>query len=103
VVVGKALEGRDRLMKHGERRPWVLKREATEPADGRSLIDRGVGCAKKEAHAQGIVEVDRRELGGCSPDERELPDLEGPPKARVETPYDRRRTYVRKSNGGAAN
>jgi hypothetical protein len=48
-IVGEALEGGDRLVEHGERRPSVLEGEATGPADGRSLIELGVGPAEQEA------------------------------------------------------
>jgi hypothetical protein len=44
--------------------------------DRRSLVARGGGGTEKETHAQGIVQVHGRELGGCGPDEREIPTVE---------------------------
>ena len=84
-IVGEALEGRDRLMQHGQRRPWVLKRKATKPANRRPLIVRGVGGAQERTYAQGIVQVDSREFGGRAANEREVPGL-GARRNRAEEP-----------------
>jgi hypothetical protein len=54
----------------------VLKRKATKPANGRTLIERGVGGAQEQTYAQGIVQVDSREFGGRGANEREVPGLE---------------------------
>jgi hypothetical protein len=83
------LEGRDRVAQHGQRRSWVLKRKATKPANGRPLIERGVGGAQEQTYPQGIVQVDSREFGGRGAEEREVPGLEGPPKPCVGAALDR--------------
>jgi hypothetical protein len=62
----------------GKARP--LEAEPPEPANDGPLVAGRVRVAQQEANSEGVLQVDRGELRGGCPDERQVAAVKGAPK-----------------------
>src|SRR5579863_1894341 len=85
-LAGKLLERARRRLHVAQRRRGGLNREARDPAQRRALVALRIVVADQQAHAQRVVEADRRQFGGSGAYERKVALLEGAAETAVRGP-----------------